>query len=477
MQDRLLDFARWVFRRLPLDRRTKTEWAFRFFALTGERFRHIPAYRVWQRERAWLKMKIPEDIDTANAGVLAAYAGASPAPAILMVNHALGGGTGRHVDDLRRRLAEVGIASFLLENHNGEYVRILLEKGDDTGLLFFDPRRHQTALRDALQALNIRHIHLHHTMDMPEGFLGHFARIAAESGLRYDYTAHDYFSICPRFTLFDEAVRGYCGEPSDVRKCDACVHRHGSAAGSDVDVAAWRGEYAALLNGARRVFVPSQDVETRLRRYMPDAPFALKPHAESAAGIRPSAATRNAGEPLRIVLVGGLAPHKGSGVLLRCAEDAQQRRLPLEFTLLGFSDIDHRLRRLPNVTVSGRFDPEALPQMLADGGYHLAFLPSVIPETYNYALSECWRGGLYTACFDIGAIAERVRATGFGAVLPLEWYFRPEKINGFLLALDIPHTVPEAAIRESFARYDDILADYYELELNEAARLRAAATS
>ena len=39
----------------------------------------------------------------------------------------------------------------------------------------------------------------------------------------------------------------------------------------------------------------------------------------------------------------------------------------------------------------------------------LAFLPSIVPETWCFTLSEMWEAGLHVVAFDIGAQAERIR--------------------------------------------------------------------
>jgi len=49
----------------------------------------------------------------------------------------------------------------------------------------------------------------------------------------------------------------------------------------------------------------------------------------------------------------------------------------------------------------------------------LVFLPSVWPETWCYALDHALSAGLQIAAFDIGAIAERLRAVGSQSLLPL----------------------------------------------------------
>jgi glycosyltransferase involved in cell wall biosynthesis len=276
------------------------------------------------------------------------------------------------------------------------------------------------------------------------------------------------------------------------------VRHLGSAAGKDVDVATWRADYGALLSSARKVFVPDADVSQRLARYFPAQEFTLRPHPETGgagggqqadlfsrrqalgslreAGGAAQEQSKDSSEqgeaaravgvtgggisPLKIVIVGGIAPHKGSKVLFDCAQEALQRNLPLHFTLIGYSDIDAKLKTLKNVTVTGHFTPSELTQKLQAGGFHCAFLPSVIPETYNYVLSQCWQHGLFAVCFDIGAIASRIKAAShLGAILPYEWYYQPEKINDALLALSIPTLPTDLPLTD----YTSITRDYYGL--------------
>ncbi len=63
---------------------------------------------------------------------------------------------------------------------------------------------------------------------------------------------------------------------------------------------------------------------------------------------------------------------------------------------------------------------------------HIAFLPSLWPETFMYTLSAVMASGLYTICFDLGAQASRLQRWGWGQVLPLDT--APAAINEALLA-------------------------------------------
>jgi O-antigen biosynthesis protein len=461
-EQKMLALARAVFRRLPLSDAQRKQLAFLVFRLTGDRLRHVPSYRLYQRERIWLKAKVPVDLPAHRTRLMAKHYAAEQGPAMLMVSHTLGGGTGQHVEEMGTRLEAEGWRIFWLERHNKEHLRLVTPNFARGEPLFFRWPEDTSALAETLTALGVAHLHLHHTVDLPEDFAPKFVELARSMNLKFDFTVHDYFSICPRFTLFDEGVRGYCGEPSDARKCSACVSAHGSAVGKHVDVVKWREDYGTLLAQARRIYVPDGDVSARLQRYFPELQFDVMPHPEPE-GFSPVAAVaapRRAGEPLRVAVVGGVAPHKGSKVLYDCAEDAMKRGLPLTFDLIGFSDIDHKLKGLSNMTITGHYQPEELTDLLRRGGYHLAFFPAVWPETYNYVLSQCWRHGLYAVCLDIGAIASRIKAApGFGTVLPYEWYFQPQRINDKLLGLEIP----ALSGLPTFMRYPDFIKDYYRL--------------
>ena len=118
--------------------------------------------------------------------------------------------------------------------------------------------------------------------------------------------------------------------------------------------------------------------------------------------------------------VGAIGIQKGFDVLLDCARDAASRRLPLEFVVVGHTIDDASLMSTGRVFVTGEFAAaEALPLIRAQHPT-LALLPSIWPETWCFALSDLWQAGLRVAAFDLGAQAERIRASGGrGMLLPL----------------------------------------------------------
>lgn len=480
MKGLALHLAKRIFLALPISDTQRKQLVFLVFRVTGDRLSFLPSYAMYRREALWNNAPVPANLSAYRAKVLAQYThintpteqgeaagavGESAArgkvpPTIVMISHTLGGGTDQHVQDISARLRGEGWRVLQLERHNKGHLRLFENPQGKSDPFFFGWPQEIPALTETLGALGVEHLHLHHTVDLPTDFLDLFPQIVQGLGVPYDFTVHDYFAICPRFTLYDDAVRSYCGEPSDARKCTACVARFGSHIGKEVDVVSWRKDYAQLLMSARKVFVPDSDISIRLQHYLPEREFVVHPHPE-VKSFTPLAVPRKAGEKLKVVTIGGIAPHKGSNVIYECAQDALARKLPLEFHLVGYSDIDHKLKALSNVRVTGHFQLHELPKKLKEGGYHLAYLPAVWPETYNYVLSECWRHGLYTVGLDIGAIASRIRAfPTLGKVLPLEWYLTPAKLNDALLTMEIPK-ISQAAVAASQHEYPTFTRDYY----------------
>jgi glycosyltransferase involved in cell wall biosynthesis len=141
---------------------------------------------------------------------------------------------------------------------------------------------------------------------------------------------------------------------------------------------------------------------------------------------------RRAGGPWRICAIGGIGIEKGYDVLLACARDAAARALPLEFVVVGHTTDDARLMATGRVFVTGFYKAgEAVPLICAQEA-DLAFLPSIVPETWCFTLTEAWQAGLDVVAFDVGAQAERIKERGAGSLIPL--WLSSNAVNDALLA-------------------------------------------
>ena len=105
--------------------------------------------------------------------------------------------------------------------------------------------------------------------------------------------------------------------------------------------------------------------------------------------------------------------------------------------VIGHTEDDARLLKTGKVFVTGRYSEGEAPHLLRRERPDLVFLASVWPETWSYVLDEALEAGLPVVAFDLGAIAERLRAAKLGILLPLS--LAPEQINDrFLQSVQSP---------------------------------------
>lgn len=354
---------------------------------------------------------------------------------VLLVCHSRGGGAERHLREETRRLQEAGQGVFMLRPVRGDGA--LARLGDHANMAL--PNLGDFVLAEGhglaalLQALRIGRIQVHGTIDFEVEAPAHIARLAQLAGAELEVMVHDYQAICPRINLADERGR-YCGEP-DEKGCDACLTGNGNRYGLS-DIRAWRVPQASLIRSAGRLVVPNADVSERLARYFPERDIEVVPHEPLPAG--PALARRpliDPSEPLHIVVIGAIGKVKGFDVLLACAREARARGLPLRFSVLGYSMDDRRLAEA-GVAVSGRYlEPEGATKLAALEP-HVAWLPSLWPETYSYTLSMALDAALPVFAFDLGAIGRRLREHGAAEhLMPLELQDDPtallERFTGF----------------------------------------------
>ncbi len=362
--------------------------------------------------------------------------GRSRAGAVILVTHDSGGGVERVIrtrcDEIRRD----GLRPIVLRpvRTRDEATRLyrpgLCVVGDGAhggfpNLRFILPGELKGLAR-LLRADRPASLEVHH-------LLGHdhtVTDLAGLLGIPTDIHVHDYAWLCPRITLVG-ANRRYCGEPTDTAECDTCVSDAGTNLEETISAASLRARSAAHIADARRITVPSADVRTRLRRYFPGIAPLVRP-LEDDAELPPAVADRTT-RSRRICVVGAIGTEKGYDVLLACARDAASRALPLEFIVVGHTPDDRRLMDTGRVFVTGPYREDDAVALIRAQAATLAFLPSIWPETWCFALGAAWRAGLAAAAFDIGAPAARIRATGRGWLLPLG--LPAGAINGALLVI------------------------------------------
>lgn len=363
-------------------------------------------------------------------------------PVVLAITHDRQGGTLRHVGELAKHLHELA-SFFMLAPTPGGVILKRAEKTEAFALMFRLPLE-MDDLVATLQALGVQHLHYHH-------LLGHGSDVLSlpdRLGLPFDFTAHDFYSLCPQISL-TQKKNSYCGEEG-VEQCTACLHE--SPAPGDMDIITWRKLHGGFLAQAQHVLAPSRDAARRMARYFPQADVRFAPHTDVLQDVAALSMPRPlrklpANQPLKIAVIGALSPIKGADVLEDVAVEALRRGAPLDFHLLGYGYRNLRTRPKSALTVYGEYEETELPAMLAWLQPDLVWFPAQWPETYSYTLSACLQAGLPIVAPNLGAFTERLSGRAWSWLrpwdaTPAQWlqFFEESRTRHFITG-DAPSAV------------------------------------
>jgi GT2 family glycosyltransferase/glycosyltransferase involved in cell wall biosynthesis len=341
-------------------------------------------------------------------------------PVILSITHNLGGGIEQYVHELRESIA--GEAEMLLLTPT-ECGMVVLRSNDFQ--VTFEVESEYERLVELLRYCGVSRIHVQHL----QGHSLDVVRLRSDLAGCLDFSLHDYFTICPQVTLTDASGR-YCGEP-DPSGCKTCLT--GRPPWPRLDIDAWRKKYGALVRGADRVIAPSLEAADRIKRYFPEARVMAALHPGGGAG-NPVPAPVKSRETLVIAVLGTLTQPKGAGRLREAAREADRRKLPLRFVLVG--------QTLPPAadepfSKTGPYNRGELPRLLRESGAHVVWFPAQWPETFSYTLSECLALGMPVVAPDLGAFPERLAGRNWSWVVPWNWDI--SRMLDFFIALQRDH--------------------------------------
>ena len=352
---------------------------------------------------------------------------------ILFVSHTWGGGVDRHMRDLAAICETAGIGAVYLRPSKPHALAGDLSAGD-LHLPNLLGVRIGPDIDEAVELLTlagITHIHVHSIAGWDLKLLEILPRIAARMEVPLDFTFHDYMAVCPRINMIDH-TGVFCGG-AERGKCNACLRKNGNLFGAN-DIDDWHERFGGFLSKVRLRLAPSGDAARRIRQTFPALDVSVRPHPEAAVSGR-AATPWQAGERLRVLLLGAILRHKGSEIVVKAADYVQRKKLPLDFVVVGYTDRDNELRRNKHVRITGVYAQADLPGILEREKCHLALIPSVWPETYCYTLSEVLLAGFPVAVFPFGAQYERLVEAGFqhAVYLPREGLHDPAVVVDCLL--------------------------------------------
>ena len=337
-------------------------------------------------------------------------------PVQLHVIHDLGGGSSKWLadfasaDDERENLV---LRSFSHGSAAGSGVALYARPGDDSPIRTWRFTR-------AIPAVLVHHEEYRAALDeilrdfgvaglLVSSVIGHSLDVL-DTGLPTVVVLHDYFPYCPAINLYFGSRCTRC-DGQRVEECAQGNPEFNPFADFPRDVRlAVRERFVEQVHRANvSVAVPSGSVAANLRRLdrrFDDVEFHVIPHGYGKALPRLELHAGMMKERLRILVLGQLSVAKGLD-LLRGALPAVTSFA--DVFLVGAREVGTIFQYTPSVQVVSQFEPDELPVHVAHISPHVGLLPSIVPETFNYALSELWMMGIPPVAARVGALEERIR--------------------------------------------------------------------
>ncbi|MGL6298353.1 MAG: glycosyltransferase [Methanobacteriaceae archaeon] len=353
---------------------------------------------------------------------------------ILYVLHGFGGGTSNTNEDLMRYIQK-DLDCYLLSStprlkislwHYKHNNLKLIDEWDLNSMWYVDVFSNKKLNKLYLKIIvdlgidivHIRHL-IYHTFDLP--------KIAKQLNIPVVLSFHDFYFICPSYTLLDENSV-YCGGKCTESKgnCQLFINMKNKNLKSFIKK--WREEVFEMFSFVDSFITTSNFVKnlfTSIYPKMKDVDFEVIEHGRNFKEIESNLFTvPEPSKPIKILFAGLLNVHKGSNLIKEIKEIDKDSKL--EFHFLG---------RIPKELEDcgifhGKFEREEFHKKVMEISPSFIGVFSIWPETYCHTLTEAWSCGVPVLATKIGVIKERMVLNKGGWLID---YKSPKKAYGDIL--------------------------------------------
>ncbi|ROL57688.1 glycosyltransferase [Bacteroidetes/Chlorobi group bacterium Naka2016] len=257
--------------------------------------------------------------------------------------------------------------------------------------------------------------------------LDYLINLKKEKIVEYIYYVHDFFSVCPIYTLLDFNLK-YCDVPKDLNYCNECLRRnpifmkiniYTAIQYPNLPITIWREKFGKLLEITDKIIFFSESSKKILLKSYPNLTtnkFELQPHKVS--WVRKVNRIKAQNGIQNIAIIGNIYFHKGLKVVLDLATYIQKNQLKIKLHVFGDLDFPKKeLYKFPAIIWHGVYQKEQLPDLMEENHIDIVLIPSICPETFSYTTEEAILMDLPVAVFNIGAPPIRVQNYDKGLIL------------------------------------------------------------
>lgn len=343
--------------------------------------------------------------------------GVIKSPTILF-DHNGGGGTNLYTTEVLKSISTAGGASLRIYFSNGFW--FVQWYGNNDGMFFYTSSDNE--LFSALELTAGSEVIVNSLYGVPDvkDVINRIVRLKQVLKVKLDIKMHDFYALCSSPHLSDYTGK-YCGVPEDLNVCKKCLkesrgwyHSWYPKDKIPTTITEWRKPFSDLFDVADKIdfFDPSSVEIARKAFVIADEKINVAPHAVHY--FTKDKPMKTAGVP-SIGILGTLSQIKGSDVIndLNTYLEKQGGLVPI--TIVGSSVVP-----VPEgIHMHGAYEQVDLVKIMNLYGINVILMPSIVPETFSFTISEAMAMRLPIVAFDIGAQGRRVRSYDLGKVIPL----------------------------------------------------------
>ncbi|MFT6436865.1 MAG: hypothetical protein ACJAVI_004937 [Candidatus Azotimanducaceae bacterium] len=335
---------------------------------------------------------------------------------VVMFDHFMGGGAKAYSDLERTKYLAYGYDVIRIYFQPEQCCWVLEWVSDDDGLIFGSKSYDQVFAYIA--TLSVREIVINSFNSYPNLnlFIDELCELVASSEVKLSFRLHDFHSVCPSQHLLDDKER-YCFVPKNKSICSECLKNNAAVRPEDSrekDIDLWRQPFRKLFGNTSELVVfdtSSKDILQRAFDLSSIEQIRTIPHKDHFEAQSPA----NLSGPMKIAVLGTLTSVKGGGIVNELADWIRDQNLSATITLIG----DSVVPVATTVEVYGAYELSELEEVVQRKKINVVFMPTIVPETFSYTLTEAMKLELPIVAFDIGAQATRLGKYDRGATVSL----------------------------------------------------------
>jgi glycosyltransferase involved in cell wall biosynthesis len=336
----------------------------------------------------------------------------------ILFDHNGGGGSNAYTQQLIKDIHTKGCVALRVYCFNG--IWFVLWSADEDKKPFFSFSIDE--LFEVLALLHSERIVINSLYGYPDikVAIDHIIQLTQKWNATLDFKVHDFYALCPSPHLVDFDEK-YCGVPKDAETCKLCLEKNTDWYHSwyprenrPTAISVWREPFAKLFAVSSTVtFFDSSSVDIMRKAFhLEDLQISIVPHVIDHIQCDTPIDLSGA---LHIGVLGVMSHIKGGHVVNALCKYINKKNLGVPTTVVGLSHMETYF----TLNVTGEYKRDDLPLIIAKQGINVILMPSVVPETFSYTISEAMMMGLPIVAFDIGAQGSRVKNYILGKVVPV----------------------------------------------------------